>query len=117
MTRREGYPDVRKVLTHMCKFGMVSITGKVGSALGPVLKPTGFVLRIAQASRASSPGNYHGIMSMYTSLVVGQPVLQSTPSGLCQAICQGLAAQLREDKAGRVRTATMSASSLKNCHG
>ena len=41
-TKLEGYPGVRKAKMHMCQFGMVSRTRSVGSALGPVLKPTGF---------------------------------------------------------------------------
>ena len=45
MVRLDGYPDVRKVQTHMCQFGMVKRTGKVGSALGPILKPTGGIAR------------------------------------------------------------------------
>ena len=36
MTKLDGYPDVRKVLTHMCQFGMVSRTGKLGSALASI---------------------------------------------------------------------------------
>ena len=35
--------DVRRVQTHMCKFGILSRIGGVGSELGPVLKPTGFM--------------------------------------------------------------------------
>ena len=35
--------DVRRVQTHMCQFGMMSRIGGVGSELGPVLKPTGFM--------------------------------------------------------------------------
>ena len=40
LTKLKGYPDVRKVQTDLCQFGMVSRTGSVGSTLGPVLKPT-----------------------------------------------------------------------------
>ena len=43
MTQLEGYPDVRKVQTLMCQFGMVSRTGSVGSALGSVPKSTGLL--------------------------------------------------------------------------
>ena len=37
------YDDVQRVQTHMCQFGMLSRIGGVGSELGPVLKPTGFL--------------------------------------------------------------------------
>ena len=39
------------------------------------------------------------------------------PPGLCRAICRGLAAQLREDKAGRVRARAMTVDILQDCHG
>ena len=77
MTGLAGYLDVRKVQTRMCQLGMVSRTGKVGSAPAPVLNPQDF-LRIAQASRASLPGNVPGTMNTYILSVAGQPVLQST---------------------------------------
>ena len=38
-----SHDDVQRVQTHMCQFGMTSRTGGVGSELGPVLKPTGFL--------------------------------------------------------------------------
>ena len=37
----EAQYDVRKVLSHMCQFGMTSRTGGVGSEVGPALEPTG----------------------------------------------------------------------------
>ena len=61
MTRHEGYPDVRKVQTHMCQLGMVSRTGSVGAALGPVLKPTGFLTNCPAVARdlAKKCPGYH----------------------------------------------------------
>ena len=38
-----SHDDVQRVRTDMCQFGMTSRQGGVGSALGPVLKPTGFL--------------------------------------------------------------------------
>ena len=39
----QGYDDVQRVRTDLCQVGMMSRTGGVGSALGQVLKPTGFL--------------------------------------------------------------------------
>ena len=36
-------PDVVRVRTDMCQFGMTSRTGRVGRALGQVVKPIGFL--------------------------------------------------------------------------
>ena len=47
----ESHPDVRKVQTHMCQFGMVARSGGVGSALGLVLKPTGFLTNCPAIAR------------------------------------------------------------------
>ena len=41
--RLVAHDDVQRVQTHMCQFGMTSRIGGVGSELGPVLKPTGFM--------------------------------------------------------------------------
>ena len=41
MIKLEGDSEVLKVRIDMCQFGMVSRTAGIGSALGPVLKPTG----------------------------------------------------------------------------
>ena len=47
-------PDVQRVRTDMCQFGMTSRTGPVGSALGPVLKPTGFLTNSSHIARELS---------------------------------------------------------------
>ena len=39
----QSYDDVQRVRTDMCQSGMTSRQGGIGSALGPVLKPTGFL--------------------------------------------------------------------------
>ena len=116
MTRLQGYPDVRKVQTHMCQFGMVSRTANVGSALGPILKSTGFLTNCPGIARelARKCPRYHEHVHLVGGRAAGAALY---PQGLCRAICRRLAAHLREDKARRVRTATISASSLNNCQG
>ena len=55
-----NHADVRKVLTNMCQFGMTSRIGEVGSELGPVKKPTGFMtncMHIANELHKVCPGN------------------------------------------------------------
>ena len=78
MTRLEGYPDVRKVQTHMCQFGMVSRTGKVASALEPVLKPTGFLTICPGIARELARKYPRDHKHTYLSSLARQPVLQST---------------------------------------
>ena len=51
MVELEAQEDVMKVKTDMCQFGMTSRVGSVGSALGPVLKPTGFVTNSRHIAR------------------------------------------------------------------
>ena len=43
MQKLESQVGVQKVRTDMCQFGMQSRTAGVGSPLGHVLKPTGFI--------------------------------------------------------------------------
>ena len=61
ISKLEGYEDVRKVLTHMCQFGMTSRTEGQGSELGPVLKPTGFrtnTIHIARELHKTCPRDH-----------------------------------------------------------
>ena len=51
MQTLEAKNYVRKILTHMCQFGMVSRSGGKGSEPGPVLKPTGFLTNSAHIAR------------------------------------------------------------------
>jgi hypothetical protein len=116
MLRLEAYPDVQKVETHMCQFGMQSRTGGVGSELGPVLKPTGFLTNcpaVARELAMKCPRNHQ-----HVNLVGGRAAGAAIyPPGLCRAICRGLAAQVREDKSGRMRSSAMSASQLRASAG
>ena len=65
IAKLEALDDVRKVLTHMCQFGMKSRTEGQGSELGPVLKPTGFLTNSAHIAR---------------ELIRRAPVTTSTPT-------------------------------------
>ena len=51
ITKLENYNDVIKVHTDMCQFGMESRTGGVGSKMGPVKKPTGFLTNSPHVAR------------------------------------------------------------------
>ena len=114
--RIEAYPDVRKVQTHMCQFGMLSRTGGVGSELGPVLKPTGFLTNCAgialELSKKCPRDHQH--VNLVGGRAAGAAIY---PPGLCRAICRGLAAQIREDKSGKVRSAAMNIGELELCCG
>ena len=95
ISKLEGYDDVRKVLTHMCQFGMTSRTEGQVSALGPVLKPTGFLTNsthIARELHKTCPRDHK-----HVNLVGGRAACAAIyPDGLCQAIRRGRAAQKRE---------------------
>ena len=112
----EKMPGTFKVQTHMCQFGMVSRIGGVGSELGPVLKPTGFLTNSACISRELAkqcPRNHQ-----HVNLVGGRASDAAVyPPGLCRAICRGLASQLREDGNGRARSIPMNAERLESCCG
>ena len=84
--------DVRRVQTHMCQFGMMSRIGGVGSELGPVLKPTGFMtnsVHIANGLQKVCPRD-HTHVPLVGGRAAGAAIY---PPGLCRAICRGLAAQ------------------------
>ena len=103
--------DVHCVQTHMCQFGMTAPVGKVGSAQGPVLKPTGFMtnsVHIAKELNRICPRDHQ-----HVHLVGGRAAGAAIyPHGLCQAICRGLAAQKRENELGKVRTPALTRSGL-----
>jgi hypothetical protein len=106
ISKLEGYDDVKKVLTHMCQFGMTSRTEGQGSVLGPVLKPTGFLANsthIARELHKTCPRD-HKHVHRVGGRAAGAAIY---PDGLCQAICRGLAAQKREDRLGKVRSLAM----------
>ena len=114
MLKLESHSDVQKVQIHMCRFGMLSRIGGVGSELGPVLKPTGFLtnapLIAAELAKKCLGGHQH------VNLLGGRASDAAIyPPGLCRAICRGLAAQLDKDKSGRGRSIDMCASGLWSC--
>ena len=45
------FDDVQRVRADMCQFGMTSRTGEVGSALGQVLKPSGFLIKSSHIAK------------------------------------------------------------------
>ena len=93
----------RRVQTHMCQFGMVARTGKVGSEDGPVLKPAWFLTNsahIAKELHRLCPRDHQHI-----HLVGGRAAGSAIcPPGLCRAICRGMAAQKRENDIGKLQT-------------
>ena len=74
MEKLLAYEDVERVQTHVCQFVMTSRIGGVGSELGLVLKPTGFMTN----SPCIAP-ELARLTSMCRSLVAGQPAQRSTP--------------------------------------
>jgi hypothetical protein len=100
------YDDVQRVQTHMCQFGMVSRIGGVGSELGPVLKPTGFLTNsscIARELARLCPRDH-----VHVPLVGGRAAGAAIyPEKLCMAICRGLAAQKRDENTRTIKTLPM----------
>ena len=101
MTELEGNSEVLKVRTDMCQFGMVSRTVGIGSELGPVLKPTGFLTNCKHIARELSrrcPRNHE-----HVPLVGGRAAAAAIyPHNPSCAICNGLAMQSRENEGRRV---------------
>ena len=97
-----GCDDVRLVRTDMCQFGMVTRVGGVGSEMGAVLKPTGFLTNSPCISRelARRCPRDHEHVPLVGGRAAGAAVY---PHRLCCAICKGVAAQIRQDKSGRVQ--------------
>ena len=83
-----SYDDVQRVQTHMCQFGMVSRIGDVGSELGPVLKPTGFLTSFPGIARelARTCPRYHVHVPLVGGRAAGAAIY---PEKLCMAICRG----------------------------
>ena len=96
MDRLAGEEGVQRVRTDMCQFGMMSRTAGVGSVLGHVLKPTGFLTNSRHIARELSrrcPRDHD-----HWPLVGGSAAAAAMyPHDLCCAICRGLYAQIKED--------------------
>lgn len=90
---------------------MTARIGGIGSALGPVLKPIGFMSNSPGVARYSSRrcNDDHQHVHLMGGRAAGAAVY---PPELCRAICAGIAEQFNEDKRGRVQTLPMNAKSL-----
>ena len=90
---------------------MTSRIGGVGSELGPVLKPTGFMTNSPEIARELArlcPRN-HSHVPLVGGRAAGAAIY---PEKLCMAICRGLAAQKREDATRTIRSLPMSSDRL-----
>ena len=94
---------VQRVRTDMCQFGMMSRTSGVGTVLGHVLKPTGFLTNSKHIARELSrrcPRDHD-----HVPLVGGRVAAAAIyPHDLCCAICRGLSAQTKEDAGFRIES-------------
>ena len=115
----EMQPDVMKVRTDMCQFGMVSHVESGSQELGPVLKPTGFLTNCEyiekELSRRCDTSHKH------VQLMGGRAAAVAIyPEGLCEAICRGLAAQKRQERLNIISSLPMSSKTLSSfstlCH-
>ena len=106
-------PDVQRVRTDMCQFGMVNHVGPVGGAVGPVLKPTGFMTNCRHIAKELTKrcGRDHEHIPL-----VGGPAAAAAiyPHRRCCAICKGLAAQIAEDRGSAIYTPIMSPSAVRS---
>ena len=113
MIKLEGNNGVLKVRTDMCQFEMLSRTAGIGSALGPVLKPTGFLTNCKHIARELS--NIWHRNHEHVPLVAGRAAAAAIyPHNLCCAICKGLAMQLKEDDGRRVDSPRLDTMGLKS---
>ena len=95
------FGDVQRVRTDMYQFGTTSRTGGIGSALGQVLKPTGFLTNSSHIAKELSQRCTKG--HEHVPLVGGRAAAVAIyPHKLCCSICRGLAAQLRADNGLRI---------------
>ena len=108
-----AHDDVMKVQTHMCQFGMTSRIGGVGSELGPVLKPTGFMTNspcIASELARACPRD-HKHVTLVGGRAAGAAIY---PEKLCSAICRGLANQKRTDRTSTIQSLPMTIGRLSS---
>ena len=113
MTKLEGEEGVQRVRTDMCQFGMQSRTAGIGSILGHVLKPTGFLTNSKHVAREL--GRRCPKDHTHVPLMGGRAAAAAIyPHNLCCAICRGLAAQLRQDKGLTIDTPELDKQGLKS---
>ena len=95
----------------MCQFGMTSPIAGVGSELGSVLRPTGFMTSCPAIARelARLCPRDHKHVPLVGGRAAGAAIY---PEKLCIAICRGLAAQKREDKTRTIHSLPMDAKRL-----
>ena len=94
--KMERQPDIMKVRTDMCQFGMVSHIESKTQELGPVLKPTGFMTNCSHIAREL--GVRCDKSHDHVHLVGGRAAAAAIyPDGLCEAICRGLVAQKKQE--------------------
>ena len=108
-----AHEDVPRVQTLMCQFGTTSRIGGIGSELGPVLKPTGFMTSspcIAREFARLCPRD-HVEVPLVGGRAAGAAIY---PEKRCVAICRGLANQKREMKTMILQTLPMPATRLSS---
>ena len=108
-----AHEELQKVQTHMCQFGMLGRIGGVGSELGPLLKPTGFLTNspcIARGLSRVCPRDHE-----HAPLVGGRAADATIyPEKLCIAICKGLSDQKRGERTRMIKTFPMTACRLSS---
>ena len=113
MEKLAAEEGVQCVRTDMCQFGMTSRTAGIGSPLGHVLKPIGFLTNCKHIARELSkrcPREHD-----HVPLVGGRAAAAAIyPPDLCCAICRGLAAQLQEDSGSKIDIQLLDISGLKS---
>ena len=104
---------VQTVRTDTCQFGMMSRTGGIGSKLGHVLKPIGFITNskfIANELSRRCPRDH-----AHVPLVAGRAADAAIyPQNLCRSICRGFAAQLKSDRGLEIVTPALTSSGLRS---
>ena len=108
-------PDVECVRADQCQYGLQSSWGRVGSELGPVLKPTRFMTNSSKiAGELSLRCGQKESHAKHVHLMGGRAEKAAEyPKGLCEAICRGLALQRRYDTSRHVGTNPMSIVQVK----
>ena len=107
-----SYDDVQRVRTDMCQFGMTSRAVGVGSALGQVLKPIGFLKNSGDIARELRQrcSRHHGHVPLLGGMAAAAAIY---PHKLCCSNCRRLAAQRTADKYLRVEAQLLDSNGLK----